>query len=131
MYLKNPRMTDHLESHSNNVLHSISCTDPWGLQEPRCQSPCYAKVQPWIQMMAQFFKSIDSNHMVRARCVVLLPLGSPVSSTTSFRPQPETSHARLPSLTAILQPRHRTERCRRAAASSNGEECVPNQLSKV
>ena len=45
-----------------------------GEQEPRCQDPCSGKVQPWIQMMASYFKSLDSKHMVTGcpdpQCVV-------------------------------------------------------------
>lgn len=37
-------------------------------QEPRCQGACSGKVQPWIQMMAPYFKSIDPKHMVRLVC---------------------------------------------------------------
>jgi hypothetical protein len=33
-------------------------------QEPRCQGACSGAVQPWIQMMASYFKSLDSKHMV-------------------------------------------------------------------
>ena len=37
-------------------------------QEPRCQSPCSGAVQPWIQMMATYFKTLNTNHMVRCIC---------------------------------------------------------------